>query len=131
MRYCKRCVMPNTKPGVILDKRDLCNACRSVEKKKKINWDDRFKKLEEITDDVKNKNNPFYDCLVPVSGGKNSWYQAYCASEKLGLKTLCVVLGAHVPTTEGIYNLNRMVEDLNVDLIKITLKPSVYKNIRK
>ena len=123
--------MPNTKPGVHLDERGICNACRSVEKKKKIDWDNRYEKLQKIAKEIKNQKNPFYDCLVPVSGGKNSWYQAYVASEKLGLKTLCVVLAAHIPTTEGIYNLNKMVDDLNIDLIKITLKPSTYKLIRK
>tara|TARA_Y100001958_G_C21248205_1_gene580593 strand:- start:447 stop:1529 length:1083 start_codon:yes stop_codon:yes gene_type:complete len=123
--------MPDTKPGVNLDERGICNACRSVEKKKKINWEKRYKKLEEIAQNIKKQDNPFYDCIVPVSGGKNSWFQAYMASEKLGLKTLCVVLAAHVPTTEGIHNLNTMVEDLNVDLVKVTLKPSVYKKIRK
>ena len=131
MRYCKRCVMPDTKPGVVLDKKGFCNACRSVDKKKKIKWSERYKELEKIAKEVKDQKNPFYDCLVPVSGGKNSWYQSYVASEKLGLKSLCVVLAAHIPTTEGIHNLNKMVEDLNVDLIKVTLKPSVYKNIRK
>jgi len=131
MEYCNKCIMPDTKPGVNIDERGICNACRSVKKKKKIDWVDRYKKLEEITYEVRNKNKPFYDCLVPVSGGKDSWYQAYFASKKLKLKTLCVTLGAHLPTTEGIHNLNRMVEDLNVDLIKITLKPSVYKNIRR
>ena len=114
-----------------LDERHICNACRSVEKKKKINWKKRYKNLEEIAQDIKKQENPFYDCIVPVSGGKNSWLQAYVASEKLGLKTLCVILAAHVPTTEGIQNLNTMVKDLNVDLVKVTLKPSVYKKIRK
>ena len=52
-------------------------------------------------------------------------------SKKLKLKTLCVVLGAHLPTYEGIHNLNAMIKDLNIDLIKINLKPSVYKKIRK
>ena len=73
--------MPDTKPGVELDKRGICNACRSVEKKKKIDWVKRYKQLERIAEEVKKQNNPFYDCVVPVSGGKNSWYQASIASE--------------------------------------------------
>ena len=118
--------MPNTKPGVHLDERGICNACRSVEKKKKIDWDNRYEKLQKIAKEIKNQKNPFYDCLVPVSGGKNSWYQAYVASEKLGLKTLCVVLAAHIPTTEGIYNLNEMVDDLNIDFKGIKPKKLFY-----
>lgn len=131
MKYCSNCVMPDTKPGVVLDERGWCNACRASEIKKKIDWDERWSQLEEIARDVKNQNKPFYDCVVPVSGGKDSWYQALIVAEKLGLKVLCVTLAAHVPTTEGIYNLNEMIKDLNVDHIKITLKPSVYREIRK
>ena len=107
--------MPDTKPGVNLDHRGLCNGCRSVEKKRKINWKSRAKKLKVIAKDIKKQNYPFYDCLVPVSGGKNSWYQALVTSKKLKLKTLCVVLGAHLPTYEGIHNLNAMIKDLNID----------------
>ena len=131
MKYCRTCVMPDTKPGVIMNEIGICNACRSSEKKKKINWEKRHEQLKKLAENIKKENNPFYDCIVPVSGGKNSWYQAYIASEILGLKTLCVILAAHIPTTEGIKNLNSMVEDLNVDLIKVTLKPSVYKKIRR
>ena len=108
MNYCKNCVMPDTKPGVTLNDKGICNACRSVEKKNRIDWENQYNKLEEISKNAKEKDTPFYDCIVPVSGGKNSWFQAYFASEKLGLKTLCVVLGAHLPTTEGIHNLNTM-----------------------
>ena len=131
MQFCRNCVMPDTKPGVVLDERGFCNACRSQEAKKYIDWDARSRELETIIADVKARNTSFYDCLVPVSGGKNSWYQAWMASEVYGLKTLCVCMSSHLPTTEGIHNLNSMVEDLNVDLIKVTLKPSVYRNLRR
>ena len=131
MRYCSNCVMPDTKPGVTLDERGWCNACRSAESKKNIDWAGRHQELEKIVEGVRAKNNPFYDCVVPVSGGKNSWYQAWMMADKFKLKVLCVVIGAHVPTTEGIHNLNTMVKDLNVDTISITLKPSVYQAIRR
>lgn len=123
--------MPDTKPGVWLDERGFCNGCRAKEIKAKIDWDERFKELELIVNDIKKANHPFYDCIVPVSGGKDSWYQAAMLAEYFGLKVLCVTLAAHLPTTEGIENLNNMIKDLNVDHMKITLKPSVYRKIRK
>lgn len=131
MRYCINCVMPDTKPGVSLDERGFCNACRSQEIKSKVDWVERFKELEEIVDNVKKDNHPFYDCIVPVSGGKDSWVQALTLSEELGLKTLCVTLSSHLPTTEGIANLNNMIKDLNVDHMKINLKPSFARSVRK
>ena len=123
--------MPDTKPGVYLDERGLCNACRSQELKSQINWQDRFEDLKKIVSEIKEQDHPFYDCIVPVSGGKDSWVQALTLSEKLGLKTLCVTLANHLPTTEGMANLNNMIKDLNVDHMKINLKPSFYRSVRK
>lgn len=123
--------MPNTKPGVWLDENGHCNACRAKKVKAEIDWDARFKELEKIVDEIKRKNHPFYDCIVPVSGGKDSWYQAAMLAEHFGLKVLCVTLAAHMPTTEGINNLNNMIKDLNVDHMKITIKPSTFRKIRQ
>lgn len=123
--------MPDTKPGIVLDERGFCNACRTKEIKETINWQERRQELDAIVDDIKAQNNPFYDCIVAVSGGKDSWYQAAVLAEEYGLKVLCVTLAAHVPTTEGIDNLNGMIEDLNVDHMKITIKPSVFRKIRQ
>ena len=131
MKYCARCVMPNTKPGVFFDERGLCNACRSQELKMKVDWSSRRQELENIVNEVKETNISSYDCLVPVSGGKNSWYQAWMMKEVFDMKVLCCVIAPHLPTTEGIYNLNKMLESVGLDTIKITLKPSVIKKFRK
>ena len=122
--------MPDTKPGVVLDNNGRCNGCRSYDMKKNIDWTSRWQELENIVKKIKKRKSSTYDCLVPVSGGKDSWYQAYTLSKRLGLKVLCVVMGAHLPTKEGIHNLNTMISDLNVDILKITLKPSVLKKLR-
>ena len=131
MKFCSTCVMPDTKPGVWFDEQGQCNACRTKEVKSKIDWDARFSDLEVIVDQIKSENHPFYDCIVPVSGGKDSWYQAAILAEHFGLKVLCVTLAAHLPTTEGIDNLNNMIKDLNVDHMKITIKPSTFRKIRQ
>ena len=131
MNYCKKCVMPDTKPGVTLDERGFCNACRSQEKKKLIDWDKRHNELKKLLDSIKKENSSSYDCLVPVSGGKNSWYQAWMMKEKFGMKVMGCVMSPHLPTTEGIHNLNRMVESVGIDLVKITLKHSVIKSLRR
>jgi len=131
MRFCSNCVMPDSKPGVVLDELGLCNACRTKEVKANVDWDERFHNLELLVQEVKSANHPFYDCIVPVSGGKDSWYQAAMLAEHFGLKVLCVTLAAHLPTTEGIENLNNMIKDLNVDHMKITIKPSTFRKIRQ
>lgn len=133
MKYCQNCILPDTKPGVYLDDKGFCNACRNNLIKKKINWKERFVQLKKIAKELKKKNKDgHYDCIVPISsGGKDSWFQAYVMSKVLGCKVLCVNLVAHIPTTEGIHNINAMIKDLNVDILKITLKPSVHSYLRK
>lgn len=130
MKYCSNCCMPDSKPGVTLDDKGWCNGCRSAVVKSKVDWEERWKQLEDIVLQVKNKNNPFYDCIVPVSGGKDGWYQAHIMSKHFGLKVLCVTMASHLPTTEGIHNLNSMIKSLNVDHMKVTLKNSVIKKLR-
>jgi N-acetyl sugar amidotransferase len=130
MRYCTRCVMPDTKPGVTLDEKGVCSACRSVEKKKDIDWDARANELADLCDSVRGSNGNGYDCMVPVSGGKDSQYQVWMMKvvHKMNVLAVCVV--PHLQTREGIANLNNIVKAYNVDLIKVALKPSVFKRIR-
>ncbi len=131
MRYCNECCMPETKPGVTIDASGRCNGCRTAQLKETVNWMARWEDLEKIVAEIKSNKRSGYDCLVPVSGGKDSWYQAWVMAKHFGLKVLCAVMGAHLPTTEGIHNLNTMISDLNVDTIKITLKQSVTRSLRK
>jgi N-acetyl sugar amidotransferase len=131
LRYCKRCVMPNMKPGVFLDEEGICSACRSVERKKNISWEQRHNELKAFCDKIRGSNGNGYECLVPVSGGKDSFYQAWIMKEVYKLKVLASIVVPHLQTREGIYNLNNLVTSLGVDLIKISLKPSIFKEIRK
>ena len=131
MRYCKRCVLPSTKHGVVFDDEGICSACRSVEKKHKIDWGARAEALHRICDQVRGKNGQVYDCLVPVSGGKDSMYQVYMMSQVYKLKTAAVIIVPDLQTSEGILNLNSLVENFGVDLIKISVRPSTLQKIRR
>jgi N-acetyl sugar amidotransferase len=131
MRYCTRCVLPDTKPGVVFDAEGVCSACRSVERKKTIDWDGRAKKLAAMCDEIRGSNGVGYDCIVPVSGGKDSMYQVYMMTQVYKLKTLAVIVSPHVQTPEGIHNLNSLVENLGVDLIKISVRPSTLQKMRR
>ncbi len=131
MRYCNRCVMPDTKPGIKFDSDGICSACISVERKKRTDWDARAAQLQKICDDIRGRNGNNYECIVPVSGGKDSCYQAYMMSQVYKLRTLGVIVTAHLQTEEGIDNLNSLVSNLNIDLIKINPRPSVLKKIRR
>src|SRR3989344_5698516 len=91
MKYCKKCVMPDTKPDLFFDKEGVCDACRSAEAKETaIDWGAREKELEEILEKHRNKDGGNYDCIVPVSGGKDSHFQTYIIKKKYGLNPLWI-----------------------------------------
>ncbi len=75
LKYCTRCCLPETMEGITFDDFGVCTPCRSSEEKMHINWKDKQSELIEILNKFKNKN--YYDCLLPISGGKDSTFQAY------------------------------------------------------
>ena len=79
MKYCKNCIIPDTKPGISLDKKGLCNACRNVNIKNNIDWNKRKRDLYKIIKKIKKENKEgAYDCIVPISsGGKDSCFQLH------------------------------------------------------
>ena len=90
MKYCKKCVMPDTKPDLFFDENGVCDACQSADKKNKlIDWPERKKEFDGLIEKYRSKDTSRYDCIVPVSGGKDSTYQAYLM-KKYGLNPLCV-----------------------------------------
>ena len=131
MKFCKKCVLPNTKPGITFDSQGVCSACRSVEKKHEIDWETRSKSLNKICDEIRDSNGNGYDCLVPISGGKDSTYQLYVMKEVYKLKVLAVVIVPHLQTVEGIENLNSAIKSLGIDLIKVSVRPSTLQKIRR
>jgi len=131
VKYCSRCVMPDTKPGVYLDENGVCSACVSVEKKRHIDWDARRVELKQLCDSIRGTNGNGYDCLVSMSGGKDSQYQVWMMKmvHKMNILGVCVV--PHLQTEEGIANLNTTVSAYNIDFIKLSLRPSVLKRMRR
>jgi len=128
MKICASCVMPSTKPDLHFDENGVCDACRSqITKDTEIDWKKREQEFIELVKE--NKTHPDYDCVVGVSGGKDSTYQVIKILE-LGLNPLCIVFEPTIPTEIGIKNLNNL-NSLGVDLIHIKRNPIVYKKLAK
>ena len=72
MKYCKTCVYPDTKPGLEFDKNGICSACNNNELKFSIDWKARKSQFLELLEKYRSKNDSTYDCIIPVSGGKDS-----------------------------------------------------------
>jgi len=89
IKYCKRCLFPETKPHLYIDEEGICDACINYEERAEIDWNERNKELIEVLDKYKSKDGSNWDCIIPVSGGKDSTYQVIRMLE-FGMNPLCV-----------------------------------------
>ena len=90
MKYCTRCLQPDTRPAIFFSEEGVCGACLWEDEKKIVDWESREAELREMVETIKANNTGPYDCAVGVSGGKDSTFQAIYARDVLGLKTLLV-----------------------------------------
>ena len=106
MKYCKNCIMPDTRPDQIFDNNGICNACLSFNKNNEINWSERENELNKIIDEAK-KRSSCWDCVIPSSGGKDSTYQALWAKSK-GLHPILVTASTCDLSEVGRKNLDNL-----------------------
>jgi len=135
LRYCLRCCYPeNTKPAIIFDDKGVCSGCRTHRQRQneQINWEEKQQEFKNILDFYKEearKNDAPYDCIIPVSGGKDSHYQAHLITKVYKMKPLFVTYNHSFNTKVGIRNLNNLVEKFGVDLIRYTTNPKTARKL--
>jgi N-acetyl sugar amidotransferase len=123
-RYCQSCILPETRPGVLLDAAGICNGCHNVRGKAEIDWRQRGEAFRELVARAKARGRD-YDCVIPVSGGKDSYWQVVTCLE-YGLRPLCVTYVCPGRTRLGVANLRGLTE-LGVDLIEVRVNPEVER----
>jgi N-acetyl sugar amidotransferase len=128
LKYCVRCVMPHTKPDLHIDEEGVCNACRSMEKRKDVDWDQRHQELLTVLEKYR-KNGANWDCIVPVSGGKDSTYQVIRMLQ-LGLNPLCVTSTTCDLSEIGRKNIEN-IKKLGVDYVEFSPNPLVRAKLNK
>jgi len=124
MKYCKKCVIPDTRPNIILDNDGVCNACNAHQTKSIIDWDYRENLFKNIAKNAKERSKR-YDCLIPVSGGKDSTWQVITCL-KYGLTPLTVTWKPPLRTDIGNKNLENLI-NIGVDHIDYQINPKVEK----
>ena len=130
IKYCKNCLMPNTKPHLSFDKKGFCNACNNSFLVEKISIKQnkyRESLLKKKINQAK-KLNGLYDIIIPVSGGKDSLYQVYIA-KKYTKKILAVCVDFGLRTKIGEDNLKLINEKLDVDLIKFSINQETIRKL--
>jgi N-acetyl sugar amidotransferase len=123
LRYCRTCILPHTRPNISFDADGRCN-CATAEKKAAVNWAERAVQLRELVAATRARMRP-YDCVIPVSGGKDSTWQVVTALEH-GLKPLCVTWKTPARTAVGQANLTNLI-NLGVDHVDFTINPGVER----
>lgn len=129
LRYCTQCVMPHSKPDLRFDAQGVCSACRNYENRVEIDYAARERELQRVLDRYRSESGTNYDCIVPVSGGKDSTYQVLQVLD-LGLNPLCVTATTDHLTTIGRHNLDN-IKALGVDLIEVSTNPVVRRRINR
>lgn len=127
MKYCKNCVMPDTKPDLSFDSKGICNACNNFINRTEVNWEERKKDFLEIIS--RYKTNDTWDCIIPVSGGKDSTYQVLTLL-KLGINPLCVTSTTCDLSKVGEENIEN-IKNLGVDYLEFSPNPVVRKKLNK
>ena len=130
IEYCKKCLMPSTRPRIRFNKQSICNACIFLSNQKKTNWNKREKEIKKICNKFRSVNKN-YDCIVPWSGGKDSSYIAYQLKFKFNMNPLLVTFSPLIPTEVGESNRRNFL-DLGFDNLLLTsnLKSSKYLSKR-
>lgn len=130
--YCKKCLFPHTKPHLEFNGEGVCSACTNYDDRSDIDWEARKAELLAILDRYRQTftgEGGNWDCLIPVSGGKDSIYQVVKMLE-LGMNPLCVNVSPCGPTDIGRRNMD-VLENLGVDCIEFVTNRAVRKKLNK
>jgi N-acetyl sugar amidotransferase len=127
--WCSNCLSMSTRPRLKFDQRGWCNACQWTEKKKTLNWDQRLNELKELLDKHRREDGNF-DCIVPVSGGKDGSYVAYNLKHKYGMNPLAVTVTPALPLELGEKNLRAFVES-GYNHISVNVDSNAMKALNK
>tara|TARA_X000000368_G_C23051162_1_gene721472 strand:- start:1968 stop:3092 length:1125 start_codon:yes stop_codon:yes gene_type:complete len=132
MQYCKICIQPDTRPGEKFTSEGICLACHNFSLKKEIKYLDRFSILEEIIQRFPKKNSQIFDCILGVSGGKDSTRQALWLRDKLGLKPLLVSMcwPPEQINERGVKNISNLI-NLGFDMVISSPAPETFRELMK
>jgi len=131
IQYCVRCCMPETSEGTIFDEMGICRACQSSEQKMHIDWATRERKLREMLEHYKSVAGDNYDCLVPISGGKDSAFQLHVLVNVYGMKPLACTFSHNWWSKTGFFNLWNILEKMDVDHVMFTPNRSLVNRVAR
>ena len=127
--WCSTCLNMSTRPRIEFDELGRCNACTWSDRKKTMDWAPRQQELEELLNKHRGDGKRF-DCLVPVSGGKDGSYVAYQLKHKYGMNPLCVTVRPALELELGSKNLLNFINS-GYDHLHVTPDPRAMQLLNK
>jgi N-acetyl sugar amidotransferase len=132
MKYCKRCLQPDTRPNTFFYDNGVCPACSYVEAIKQVDWQERYEILEDLLAAQPKKKGQFYDCIIGVSGGKDSTRQALFLRDKLGVNPLLasLVVAPEQVSQRGVDNVSNLI-NLGFDVVVSSPAPQTWRKLKQ
>ena len=131
MKYCEKCVMPDTRPGSIFGEEGICQACRNYARGAEVDWKERFEELKSLCKRYRRQDG-YYDCIVAVSGGKDSHFLTYMMKERMGMNPLLVcVADPFTPTAAGVHNLRNLGESFGCDNVVFNMSIDLFRRVTR
>lgn len=130
---CSNCVYPNNHPyGFLINNNGVCSGCAVHEEKYFLNWDQRFDELKKIAHKIKSqRSGEAFDCIVPVTGGGDSYFIVHVVSNLLELRPLLVHYNTHYNSHTGIVNLANLTTVFDADLVTSSVAPGILKDLTR
>jgi N-acetyl sugar amidotransferase len=132
LKYCKHCLQPDTRPNTHFSEEEICPACDYFERLQHVDWQERFEILQDLLKKYPRKAGQHFDCIIGVSGGKDSMRQSIWIRDKLGLKPLLVCL-SYPPeqvTERGVNNISNLIE-LGFDVVLSAPAPGTWQRLMR
>jgi len=129
---CVRCLYPIFHPlGLVLDESGVCSGCLIHEEKDRLDWLERWRKLELLVAPYRVESGKTYDCVVPVTGAHDSYYIVDTVKNRLGLNPLLVTYNKYFNTPLGIRNLANLRIQFNCDILIQNVNPQAVKRVTR
>lgn len=132
VRLCARCLYPETHPlGLTFDDDGVCSGCRIHEEKDRLDWEERFERLRELVEPYRSQSGRRYDCIVPVSGGRDSYFIVDTVVNRLKLNPLLVSYNRHYNSAMGHRNMAYLRTRFDCDYLLQTISPNTVKALTR
>lgn len=132
LQACRRCLYTSAHPlGLTFDAEGICSGCRIHEEKDQLDWAERWSRLQSLVAPYRSPTGQAYDCIVPVTGGNDSYYIVHLVKQRLGLNPLLVTYNKYFNTALGIRNLANLRIRFDCDILVQNVNPLSVKKITR